>query len=80
MTIRVPKSFKGTTVAEFAKEYMDNTQKICGLYSPSPNNPAKIPTFCDIADFKASPLHQGDTLIICGYNESLKKLLRNVGD
>lgn len=80
MTISVPKSFKGNTIADFIKEYMDNTQKICGYYCPSANDPAKIPTFCDTPDFKTSILHQGDTLIICGYNESLKKLLRNIGD
>lgn len=80
MTIVVPKNFKGQTVADFIKEYMDASQKICGVYSPKTNSSTKMPTFCDTNGFESKVLAAGDTLIICGYNESLKKLLRNLGD
>lgn len=78
MTIRVPHGFKGNTIADFAKEFMDSSQKIVGHYSSSMNNPGKLPEFCDKASFGSQRLVAGDTLIICGYNESLKKLLRNI--
>lgn len=78
MSITVPANFKGITINDFSKEYMDSTQKICGHYCPDKKNTAKLPYFCDTKDFADRPLHPGDTLIICGYNESLKKLLRNL--
>lgn len=77
MSITVPGNFKGSTVKDFAIEFMDSSQKIIAFYEP--NNPnKKEPLFCDNPNFQNTPLKAGDTLIICGYHDKLKKLLRNI--
>jgi len=77
MSIAVPSNFKGKKVKDFDLEFTDNSQKIIGVYSPNANK-AKGPIFCDSAGFADSPLRPGDTLLICGYHDKLKKLLRNI--
>lgn len=77
MSITVPKNFKGNKIKDFVIEFMDSSQKIIGVHAA--NTPAsKEPLFCDSPNFEATPLKTGDTLIICGYHDKLKKLLRNI--
>lgn len=78
MSIRVPLNFKGKTIRDFINEYIDSSQKIVGHFSPAEHSSTKTPCFCDDDNFINRPLAAADTLIICGYNESLKKLLRNI--
>lgn len=77
MSITVPKDFKGNKVKDFAIEFMDSSQKIIATHTPN-STTQKEPLFCDSPNFDATPLKAGDTLIICGYHDKLKKLLRNI--
>lgn len=76
-SISVPKNFKGNKIKDFSMEYIDSSQKIIAAYTPNSTS-LKEPVFCDSAGFETSPLRPGDTLIICGYHDKLKKLLRNL--
>lgn len=77
MSISVPSYFKGRTIKDFTIEYMDDSQKIIGVYAPGITKNGEV-LFCDSADFSNYPLKAGYTLIICGLHENLKKLLRNI--
>ena len=78
-SVSVPPSFAGNRVKDFVLEYMESTQKIVAVYHPHDPN-ATEPSYCDSPQFAEHPLHPGDTLIICGYHDKLKKLLRNLPD
>ena len=77
MSVSVPSYFKGRNIKDFTIEYMDDSQKIVGVYSPGSTKENNV-HFCDGIDFSNHPLAVGDTLIICGQHEKLKKLLRNI--
>lgn len=78
-SIAVPPGFTGNRVKDFVLEYMESTQKIVAVYHPHDPN-ATEPSYCDSPQFAEHPQHPGDTLIICGYHDKLKKLLRNLPD
>lgn len=77
MSVSVPSYFKGRNIKDFTIEYMDDSQKIVGVYSPGSTKENDV-HFCDGINFSNHPLAVGDTLIICGQHEKLKKLLRNI--
>lgn len=77
MSLTVPANFKGQTIADFNTEFINEGQKIIALYVPETKN-TQEPLFCDTPDFAAHALHAGDTLLLCGYHDKLKKLVRNI--
>ena len=78
MTLSIPNNFKGKTINDFAVEYMESGQKIIALHTRGVGS--KEPVFCDNPNFNSESLRAGDSIIICGYHEKLRKLIRNIAE